>query len=554
MALTKARFSDYRALHRIADTLSPGLRRSFLEAVRDIRGQLDVGRLVELLDSGDAGQLGMFWHAVESDLAAAVRPALRTGVVASAQRVGAPLGLRFDLTNPHAVQVIDRQIATLVRDVTDESQRAIRTTLQRGFVEGRTVPEMARDIRNHVGLTVRDANAVANYRAAQLEAGVSPRDIEARSERLASRYLNRRAQRIAATETIRSAALGQQVAWQEARRTGALDADARQTWITTPDDDLCPICEELDGQEQPLGGFFRSSLGALTGPPAHPSCLPDYTLVASRDRVTAQSKRWYEGQLVVIRTAMGKELSATPNHPVLTDRGWVAAGSLDEGCNLVCHALPESVVPVDDDYGLMPTRIEEVPDALWQAGHVATREVPLAPEDFHGDGEGSHVAVIRTNSLLGDDPNPPGLEPPYEPLFVGRPYNGGRSHGLGPADQFSGAALPSLRGAVSGGHLTTPLGDTHLGPLQPLCVGLTPDGDIVLAEQSLNSPPGDALSLGELIDRYPSAVSVDYIVGIHWQPFAGHVYTIETDGGWYIASGIVVKNCRCALGLVTDDA
>lgn len=268
MTLTKARFADYRALHRIADTLSPGLRRAFLDAVRDIRSTLDVGRLVELLESGDAGQLGMFWHAVEAELAAAVRPNVRTGVVASAQETGRPMGMRFDLTNRHAVQVIDQQVATMVREVTDESQRAIRTTLQRGFVGGRTVPEMARDIRNHVGLTTRDALAVANYRTAQVEAGVPPTTLAGRVERLASRLLNARAERIARTETIRAATLGQQVAWQEGRATGVIPSDAKQVWIVTEDDTTCPVCLELEGQEVSLGGSF----GLVSGPPAHPSC------------------------------------------------------------------------------------------------------------------------------------------------------------------------------------------------------------------------------------------------------------------------------------------
>lgn len=208
----------------------------------------------------------MFWHAVEADLAAAVRPRIRTGVVASAQTIGGPLGLRFDLTNPAAVRVIDDQIATLVRDITAESQRAIRTTLARGFQDGRTVPQMARDIRNHVGLTTRDANAVANFRRAQTG---NQMQIAERTERLADRLLSRRATNIARTETIRATTLGQQVAWHEARQTGLLSYQAMQTWIITDDNSTCPICLDMDGETISLGGTFSSG---VSGPPAHPSC------------------------------------------------------------------------------------------------------------------------------------------------------------------------------------------------------------------------------------------------------------------------------------------
>jgi len=30
-------------------------------------------------------------------------------------------------------------------------------------------------------------------------------------------------------------------------------------------------------------------------------------------------------------------------------------------------------------------------------------------------------------------------------------------------------------------------------------------------------------------------------------PFAGHVFNLDTVGGWYIGNGIVTHNCRCAV-------
>lgn len=266
---------EYRALHRVADRLAPELKRAFLRAVEVMRDRLDPQRLMALLRQGDAGQLGAFWRAFEAEVAPELRPSLRETFLGAADPTARRLGMRFDLTNPRAVDAIDAQAGRLIRDLTAESQAAIRLVIRQGFTEGLDVPTMARRIRESIGLTERYARAVANYRRAQVQSGTAPGLADQRAARYRQRLTNLRATTIARTETITAANAGQQAAWSDARQVGRLPNDVRQVWIITPDDRLCPICEEIPGLNPdgvPLGGAFRTPEGAVLSPPAHPSC------------------------------------------------------------------------------------------------------------------------------------------------------------------------------------------------------------------------------------------------------------------------------------------
>lgn len=122
-------------------------------------------------------------------------------------------------------------------------------------------------------------------------------------------------------------------------------------------------------------------------------CLPGDTVVDGAV-VLAAFRRPYEGNLVEIRTAGGRQFSATPNHPMLTRRGWVPAGELTESDDLVCSpGGKDTRGSGDPDVQAPPTTIREVFDAL-QAVAVAER-APTRNPDFHGDGMEGEVDILR---------------------------------------------------------------------------------------------------------------------------------------------------------------
>lgn len=79
-----------------------------------------------------------------------------------------------------------------------------------------------------------------------------------------------RANVIARTESMRAANGGQREAWLQAVDSGLLSGRARRTWIATPDEGVCPLCEALDGQTADLDGEYPDDGG--DGPPLHPNC------------------------------------------------------------------------------------------------------------------------------------------------------------------------------------------------------------------------------------------------------------------------------------------
>jgi 2'-5' RNA ligase len=132
---------------------------------------------------------------------------------------------------------------------------------------------------------------------------------------------------------------------------------------------------------------------------ARTECLPGDVSVNAAN-ITAIFRRWYEGDWVEIVTASGRKFSGTPNHPMLTRRGWVGLGDLKEGDDLVSYSVNiERTSPAGDHY------VEHRPPTLseiWDA--VSAVDVPewerTAQPDFHGDGMDGYVDVLRPDRML----------------------------------------------------------------------------------------------------------------------------------------------------------
>lgn len=162
-------------------------------------------------------------------------------------------------------------------------------------------------------------------------------------------------------------------------------------------------------------------------------------------------KRLYSGEIVAIETASGKKLTGTPNHPVLTDKGWLPLKSLRKGGYVVSSPGFGQLAGSDPDYYQEPTCFEDMHRSLADAGYVDQHAV--APLDFHGDGRDGEVEVVVPEGILRDRLESSVDEEGFE---------------FG----FSDATLPDAAFAVSGtpnkeatgiGFLTRFVGGTHLG-------------------------------------------------------------------------------------------
>lgn len=340
----------------------------------------------------------------------------------------------------------------------------------------------------------------------------------------------------------------------------------------------CSRCAILAGR------YYRSDKPFLR----HPRCLPAGTVVSGPSTL-ATTRRPYQGELVTVRTAGGQELAITGNHPVLTDRGWIAANLLQEGDNVVRGVLGQGarslVVP---DEHQVPSRIEDV----WRAGLVGPLvSVPTSTEDFHGDGGHGEVGVVFADGELRDRALSSVCEPGVHSLFsTGMDLAGdfpAEGHGLQVLLTLSGAT----RGVVSRLGLSGSLFGGHLGGSSEAGFGASSRGDFGVVQQSPDGATGYAVPRGDtqlalpaevcphdfsggkgsvasrwdaapdafsveniqanaghgrdLLHRLAGQVELDRIVELRRAGFSGHVYNLNSSEGWFAANGIVVSNCDC---------
>lgn len=370
-----------------------------------------------------------------------------------------------------------------------------------------------------------------------------------------------------------------------------------------PRDDICDVFAAVDRYGLGPGCYPK---GQAPKPPAHPHCLLGSAQVSTGGGIASATRRWYDGDAIVIATASGKRLEATVNHPILTPGGWVAAGLLNVGDEVIQRVGPELVAVGHDDHENVPASIAEVFDALGRSPEVATIEMPTATPDFHGDGMAGQVAVVRANRKLWDGPNAALLESlEQQPLVVAIESALELPCGRHTHLPFEGAARPADR-IVSGADIRHSLLVGHAG--HPDSLGLAPgaqesavapedglhgaasetepsrdceDGvagvvgveDLALEPQSgrsrarrldlggrlrskLNTPVDeptldgdvvDAQLARDLVEGISGEVAPDRVVFVERFQWHGWVYNLETTVSHYTANGIVTHNCMCRL-------
>lgn len=352
-----------------------------------------------------------------------------------------------------------------------------------------------------------------------------------------------RAETVARTETARADVEGTLEGYE------ALGVERKQ-WLTAPM--CCDACADLDGKTTGLKGTFP---GGVHAPPLHPNCFSGDTVVAA-EGVTAYFKRWFRGEVVVIHAAGLDDITVTPNHPVLTARGWVAAGSLKVGDELVqCLDPRAALAGSDPDHDYIEARFEQVAGAALVAGGVAAGAVPVAPEHFHGDGiADTEVDVVRPAGALADD-GAQGQQGFPHCALCGREL--GQGEGALPTDggvgQGLGAAPRAADRIVGGGDEPGALRGGGAGE-----AGM--HGGAVVTNRQAHPLPAVAQGAAVATDapsyvhaRLAGHVAAVKVTGLVRSEYNGHVYNLSTTTGWYIAGGIVAHNCRCDVLPVLDD-
>jgi SPP1 gp7 family putative phage head morphogenesis protein len=183
------------------------------------------------------------------------------------------VNLGFLGKNETAQKAAEKNAATLVTAIGNETRLALRALVARAIRDGIAPVDAARLIRSMVGMNTRQAMAAMNYRASLVEIGHTPAKVEALLDRYVQKKIRERATMIARTETLSSLNRGMVANWKDAQAKGLLGPNAMKEWMATSEG-ACPECEALDGTTVPLDDEFEDG-----DPPLHPHCSCALALV-----------------------------------------------------------------------------------------------------------------------------------------------------------------------------------------------------------------------------------------------------------------------------------
>lgn len=300
-----------------ADALQAKFSAAFEHAIAAVKSKVKLSDIKAALDSGNANAVADLLN-IEEELSKALRgegiaadlssvkevveQVYRAGAEAAMSKLPVAIGtaISFDILNPESVEFLRNYELELIRELSTGTREAIRTILLQSFDDGIPTAQAARQIRDVIGLTQRQAAAVGNFqRALSQSTSESIRDalqrelrdhrfdatlrraldqeilltrdqIQQMTQRYYERYLKYRSRMIARTETIRASSAGQQSLWIQAEQQRLINRQAVQRrWVISGDERTCPICLGLNGEKTGLHEAFSD--GSFY-PPAHVSC------------------------------------------------------------------------------------------------------------------------------------------------------------------------------------------------------------------------------------------------------------------------------------------
>lgn len=328
--------------------------------------------------------------------------------------------------------------------------------------------------------------------------------------------------------------------------------------------------------------------------PLHARCIPGNTAVSAIG-VQAVTRRLYSGAVVVLTTASGQQVAITPNHPILTDQGWVPADFVNIGDDVVSSAAGQWAVGGGPDEQHGPTSVEQIWRALTVDHGLHASSVPLAAEDFHGDGLDGEVDVVFVDRLLPDIGHVSFAQPPHHAGLVSGGLDWAQLSSLSRLTELVGVGGQSTHGFVGSARdlLSFLAGGAEIssgssfGQSTPGNLVFSQDAsdyitiDTVMGSQfGLRNPRHvvvDDLHLGQVVtpettrfdpagfefagegrrayaelgrnlrNRLAAGVCADRIVEKRLVQGSHYVYNLHTVGGWYSAANYIVSNCACGV-------
>lgn len=281
----------------IADKYDLRIREALNIVWENVRRSESLANLEYIIETQGISGLLPILDTLPDELSAQLRPVIENAIAESGRvvvqvlpKVAVTAPVVFSLVNPRVGAYINNYVGQMIREVSDETVKAVQIAVNQGVITGRNPRQIARDFRSSIGLTSRQEQAVQRLRAAleKGEAGyvnslttvtdsaknavsagkLSESQIDKIVEQTRLRYVKQRTETIARTESLRATSVGQDLAIREGQITGAISNELLKRWLYRHDTrtrDAHISAGETNGWI-PMNRPFSTPLGPLMFP------------------------------------------------------------------------------------------------------------------------------------------------------------------------------------------------------------------------------------------------------------------------------------------------
>ena len=387
------------------------------------------------------------------------------------------------------------------------------------------------------------------------------------------------------------------IARTEVARTSSKLTEARSEelgithyyWRTSKDGDVRHSHKEMDGKIIAWAEPPTLSDGTITHAGQIYNCFTGDTVL---DLLNGCQNLWrtaYNGPITDIESG-GVVCSVTPNHPILTSRGWIPAGEINIGDEVI--QMPINTI---DGINQNINQTEITFNDIFFAFKNTMQKTSGAKFNFHGHIPNSDVEHIRTDDFLTNN----GVTEKFKALcnfafanpncrivqYIGMDSGNHIFNSLLSSEtnkfssfnsgQFSHSQEISFAASASNDIITNQnLSNSTPTNFELLCQSKLADSPqifinneffrkvckfIMSSRNSLrdyDSSSPELLAQNIRVNTNPSSnidkqFSSEYrrsrVTNVQFRDYFGHVYTIQSDNGWYgvTPAKIIAQNCRC---------
>lgn len=324
----------------------------------------------------------------------------------------------------------------------------------------------------------------------------------------------------------------------------------KKVWIATPDDRTRDTHLAIDGEEVKLNDTFSNGCmfpGDGSGPPEEVwNCFPAETAIATDCDIISSYKRWYDGHLIKIKTANGVCFSCTPNHPILTSRGWIKANVLHSGDNLLVTFIGNDSVPVswrNPNINHIFPRMDTFHKAFYIVFGERARDLTM---NLNSDIPTADIEVVSQKRFLRVCRDSRIVKCLYKLMLeFSYAFLSCKSNFM---ERFL-VLISSANSFMSGGRKCLTLFEKSSRHTQIHSFGTITRGDAALVKISDDNRTANPELFCKSFDRLPGVVFLDEIIDVQIDDFHGYVYNLQTDNNYYFVNSILSQNAGKANGI-----